>query len=126
MKNNNELDNFLYNIPEPTDVILSDREILKTRITNAVGDTDSRQGKAWDLTEVLLLIVTDVFTGLHKAKTLEQVRSSVNKHSGLLNKIKTSLADSNNKMVHETKGLSKENVIDESIDAMNKISTKFE
>lgn len=126
MENNIDLDNFLDNIPAPKDPELSDREILKTGITNAVGDTDSRQGKAWDLTEVLLVVIVDVFTGIHKAKSLAEVKSSIDKHSVLLNKVKVSLADNANKLVHETKGLSKEDVVNESIDAMNKISTKFE
>ena len=100
-------------------------EILRNQISINAGAVDSRQGKAWDLQEVILLMIMDVFTKINTAKNIEEIKSSTSQYMPLFIDIQKGLSKGEIQMVHKTKGLDGTQVINEVIKSMNDISSIF-
>ena len=100
-------------------------EILRNRINIDSGAIDSRQGKVWDLIEVMLVTMMTSYIKLANAKTIEDVNASVKDYEPFFTVLLGKIGSGELSLVHQTKGLDANQVVNEAVESMQKIANVF-
>ena len=101
-------------------------EKLRNEIAIRAGVVDSRQGKAWDLQEVLLVSIMETFTKLSKATSFADVQQSVNpQNAAFFEKILSDIQNGNLELTYTAKGLTEVDVVNETITTIQNLGQVF-